>query len=136
MTTGRYPLTRPRRLRQAEFIRGLADAATVGDTTTLSNVLMQPIAAADVSAALAEVAASAPVDGVIELAGPEQLRLDDLARRVLAAAGDARTVRTDPAAGYFGGTVTDASLIPEQDDAITDHRYGSTTFSRWLEAGH
>ena len=72
----------------------------------------------------------------MELAGPEPLRLDDLARRLLSAAGDPRTVVTDPDAGYFGGRVDDRSLTPGNDPAITDHRYGGTTFSRWLEDHH
>lgn len=116
-----------------EFIGALADGATQGDTTVLSDVLMQPIAAADVSAALAEVAVSDPANGVIELAGPEPLRLDELARRLLAARGDARTVVTDPDAGYYGGTVDDRSLTPGNDPAISDHRFGTTEYSRWLE---
>jgi uncharacterized protein YbjT (DUF2867 family) len=127
------PFTIVRATQFFEFIGALADGATQGDTTVLSDVLMQPIAAADVSAALAEVAVSDPADDVIELAGPEPLRLDELARRLLAAHGDARTVVTDPDAGYYGGTVDDRSLTPGNDPAISDHRFGTTEYSRWLE---
>jgi uncharacterized protein YbjT (DUF2867 family) len=127
------PYTIVRSTQFFEFIGALADAATDGDRTVLSDVLMQPIAAADVSLALAEAAVADPTDGVLELAGPERLRLDDLARRLLAARGDARTVVTDPAAGYFGGTVDDRSLVPGNDPAITEQRFGGTTYSRWLE---
>jgi uncharacterized protein YbjT (DUF2867 family) len=127
------PFTIVRATQFFEFIGALADGATQGDTTVLSDVLMQPIAAADVSAALAEVAVSDPANGVIELAGPEPLRLDELARRLLAARGDARTVVTDPDAGYYGGTVDDRSLTPGNDPAISDHRFGTTEYSRWLE---
>jgi uncharacterized protein YbjT (DUF2867 family) len=127
------PFTIVRATQFFEFIGALADGATQGDTTVLSDVLMQPIAAADVSAALAEVAVSDPANGVIELAGPEPLRLDELARRLLAARGDARTVVTDPHAGYYGGTVDDRSLTPGNDPAISDHRFGTTEYSRWLE---
>ncbi|MDN4614052.1 SDR family oxidoreductase [Leifsonia sp. F6_8S_P_1B] len=130
------PFTIVRAAQFFEFIPALADGATQGDTATLSDVLMQPIAATDVSAALAEVAVVSPANDVIELAGPEPLRLDDLARQVLAARGDARTVRTDPAAGYFGGTVDDTSLVPGNDPRVTDQRFGATSFSQWLEAGH
>jgi uncharacterized protein YbjT (DUF2867 family) len=127
------PFTIVRATQFFEFIGALADGATQGDTTVLSDVLMQPIAAADVSAALAEVAVSDPANDVIELAGPEPLRLDELARRLLAARGDARTVVTDPDAGYYGGTVDDRSLTPGNDPAISDHRFGTTEYSRWLE---
>ncbi len=127
------PFTIVRATQFFEFIGALTDGATQGDTAVLSDVLMQPIAAADVSAALAEVALAEPSDGVLELAGPEQLRLDGLSRRLLAARGDHRTVVTDPAAGYFGGTVDDRSLVPGNDPAITDQRFGSTLYSRWLE---
>ncbi|GAA2050334.1 SDR family oxidoreductase [Leifsonia soli] len=127
------PFTILRATQFFEFIGALADGATHDGTATLSDVLMQPIAAADVSAALAEVAVADPSNGIVELAGPEPLRLDDLARRLLSASGDPRTVVTDPDAGYFGGRVDDRSLTPGNDPAITDHRYGGTTFSRWLE---
>ena len=128
------PFTIVRATQFFEFIGALADGATRGDTTVLSDVLMQPIAAADVSAALADAAVAPAGDAIIEVAGPETLRLDDLARRLLAARGDARTVQTDPHAGYFGGTVDDRSLVPGNDQAITDQRLGSTTYSRWLES--
>ncbi|MGN7799008.1 SDR family oxidoreductase [Leifsonia sp. 22587] len=127
------PFTIVRATQFFEFIGALTDGATQGDTAVLSDVLMQPIAAADVSAALAEAATARPADAVIELAGPEPLRLDELARRLLTARDDHREVVTDPAAGYFGGTVDDRSLVPGNDPAITDQRFGSTTYSRWLE---
>jgi len=130
---GGIPFTIVRATQFFEFIQALADAASQGDRTILSDVLMQPIAAADVSAALAEVAVAEPANGVIEIAGPEPLRLDDLARRLLAARGDSRTVVTEPTAGYFGGKVDDRSLTPGNDPAITDQRFGGTTYSRWLE---
>jgi uncharacterized protein YbjT (DUF2867 family) len=127
------PFTIVRATQFFEFIGALTDGATHGDTAVLSDVLMQPIAARDVSSALADAAVAAPVNGVIEVAGPEPLRLDDLARRLLAARGDTRTVVTDPHAGYFGGTVDDRSLTPGNDPAISEHRLASTSYSRWLE---
>lgn len=127
------PFTIVRATQFFEFIGALTDGGTQGDTAVLSDVLMQPIAAADVSAELAEAAVAAPENAVVELAGPEPLRLDDLARRLLAARGDSRTVVTDLDAGYFGGTVDDRSLVPGNDPAITDHRLGSISYSRWLE---
>jgi uncharacterized protein YbjT (DUF2867 family) len=88
---------------------------------------MRPVAADDVAAALADVATQAPVNGVVELAGPEPLRLDELARRVLQARGDDRTVIADPDARYYGTKLDDRSLVPG-DDA----RIGSTHFADWL----
>ena len=133
--SGHVPFTIVRATQFFEFIPALIDGGSVGDTAHLSPVLMQPIAAADVSEALAGIAEAAPVNGIVELAGPEPLRLDDLARRILAARGDARTVVTDPAAGYFGGTVDDTSLIPGQDPAVREQLRGATPFSTWLEEG-
>ncbi|WP_348788425.1 SDR family oxidoreductase [Leifsonia sp. NPDC080035] len=135
VTGSGLPYTVVRATQFFEFVPALTDGATRDDTATLSDVLMQPIAAADVSAALAEIAVTAPANAIVELAGPERLRLDDLARRILAARGDARTVVTDPAAGYFGGTVDDTSLIPGQDPRIAEQRIAETGFSTWLEEG-
>ena len=128
------PFTIVRATQFFEFIPRLAEGAADGDTIRLSPVLMQPIAAADVSAALADIATQAPTNDVIELAGPEKLRLADLGRRVLEARGDTRTVVADEAAGYFGGTVTDTSLVPGNDQAITALRIAPTRLEDWLRA--
>jgi len=128
------PFTIVRATQFFEFIPRLAEGAADGDTIRLSPVLMQPIAAGDVSAALADIATQAPTNDVIELAGPEKLRLADLGRRVLEARGDTRTVVADEAAGYFGGTVTDTSLVPGNDQAITALRIAPTRFEDWLRA--
>jgi len=127
------PFTIVRATQFFEFIGALADGATRDGKAVLSDVLMQPIAAADVSAELAQVAVAEPLNDVVEVAGPEPLRLDDLARRLFAARGDNREVVTDPAAGYYGGTVDDRSLTTGNDPRVTVQRYGSTTYSRWLE---
>lgn len=134
VTGGGVPFSIVRATQFFEFIPSLAEAAADGDTIRLSPVLMQPIAAADVSAALAEVATQPPTDGISELAGPEPLRLADLGRRVLASRNDPRTVVTDGDAGYFGGTVTDTSLVPGNDPAITSQRIAPTRFEDWLTA--
>jgi uncharacterized protein YbjT (DUF2867 family) len=126
------PFTIVRATQFFEFISALADAGTVGDTVRLSPVLMQPIAAVDVSAALAKVAVTAPSNAVIELAGPEPRQLADLGRRVLASRSDHRSVVDDATVGYFGGTVTDESLIPGHDPAITAQLRGKTGFDDWL----
>lgn len=111
-----------------EFIGRIADSNTDGDTVRVPPVLVQPEAADDVAAALAVAAVGAPVNGTVELAGPERFRLDELTRRVLNANGDARWVTTDGRARYFGAELDDRSLIPG-DDA----RIAPTRFEDWLD---
>jgi uncharacterized protein YbjT (DUF2867 family) len=110
-----------------EFIGRIADSSTDGNTVHLAPVLVQPEAADDVAAALALVAVGAPVNGTVELAGPERFHLDELTRRLLSANGDARRVTADRRARYFGATLDDRSLIPG-DDA----RIAPTRFEDWL----
>ena len=110
-----------------EFIGRIADSNTDGETVRVPPVLVQPEAADDVAAALADVAVSAPVNGTVELAGPERFRLDELARRVLQAHNDPRQVMADPHARYFGAELDDHSLTPG------DHpRIAPTHFADWL----
>src|SRR5439155_14717872 len=85
-----------------EFIKSIAAAATDGNTVRLAPVLIQPIAADDVARAVGRVATGSPVNGIVEVAGPEQFRLDELIRRGLSARNDPRTVVADPRARYFG----------------------------------
>ena len=110
-----------------EFIGRIADGSTDGDRVRLSPALMQPVAADDVAAALADVAVGTPVNGTVELAGPEPLRLDELARRVLSAKQDPRQVTADVHARYFGAEVNDQSLTPGADPRIAP-----TRFEDWL----
>jgi uncharacterized protein YbjT (DUF2867 family) len=117
-----------------EFIGRIADSSTDGNMVHLPPVLIQPEAADDVAAALAEAAASAPVNGTVELAGPEPFRLDELARRFLSANNDPRRVTTDVHARYFGAELDDHSLIPG-----VNPRIAPTRFTDWLSrstAGH
>src|SRR6201998_466175 len=117
------PYTIVRATQFFEFVGGIAQSATEGQTVRLPPVLMQPIAADDVAAAVADVALAEPLNGTVELAGPEPIRQDDLVRRFLNATGDARTVITDPKALYYGIAVNDQSLTPG------DHpRLGPTRF--------
>ena len=88
---------------------------------------MQPIAADDVAAILADVAVGQPLNGMVEIAGPEPIRLDELIRRYLTATHDARTVVTDPNARYYGIAVNDQSLTPGDNPRI-----GPTRFEEWL----
>jgi uncharacterized protein YbjT (DUF2867 family) len=110
-----------------EFIGRIADSSMIGDTIHLPPVLVQPEAADDVAAALAEVALSEPVNGIIELAGPEQFRLDELARRVLNANNDPRRVTADVHARYFGAELDEHSLTPGDNPRIA-----ATRLEDWL----
>ena len=95
-----------------EFVPGIVDSATVGDTVHLAPVLIQPMAADDVAAAVAEAAAGTPTNAVVEVGGPEQFRLDELGQATLAARHDPREVVGDPAAPYFGAVLAERSLVP------------------------
>jgi uncharacterized protein YbjT (DUF2867 family) len=110
-----------------EFIDGIADAATEGNTVRLPPARIQPMAAEDVASALARLAVEPPMNGIVEVAGPEQFRLDDLIRGVLAARSDPREVITDPHARYFGIAPGERTLLPG-DDA----RLGTTRFDDWF----
>src|SRR3989475_879643 len=121
------PYTIVRATQFFEFVGGIAQSATEGQTVRLPPVLMQPIASDDVAAVAADVALAEPLNGTFELAGPERLRQDDLVRQFLTATGDARTVFTDPKAFYYGIEVNDQSLIPGDNP-----RLGPTRFADWL----
>ncbi len=121
------PYTIVRATQFFEFVGAIAQLATEGQTVRLPSVLMQPIAADDVAAVMADVALAEPLNGTFELAGPEPIRQDDLVRQFLNATGDARTVITDPKALYYGITVNDQSLTPGDNPRI-----GPTRFEDWL----
>ncbi|MFJ3490601.1 SDR family oxidoreductase [Leifsonia aquatica] len=114
-----------------EFIPALAEGGASGGTITLSPVLMQPIAAADVSGALAALAVAVPSNAIAELAGPAPVRLADAARVILGARGDGREIVADESVGYFGGTVTDESLMPGHDARATTQLRGETSLDAW-----
>ena len=124
---GGVPYTILRATQFFEFIGRIADSGSDGDTVRLAPVRIRPEAAEDVAAALADVAVNAPVNGTVELAGPESFRLDELARRVLAEHNDPRPVTADVHARYFGAELDDHSLVPG-DDA----RIAPTRFEDWL----
>ncbi|WP_295123292.1 SDR family oxidoreductase [uncultured Leifsonia sp.] len=126
------PFTIVRATQFFEFLSALAEGGAAGDTITLSPVLMQPIAAADVSQALAAVALAEPANALVELAGPEPLRLADAARAVLGSRGDTREIIADDSAGYFGGTVTDESLVPGHDPKAVAQLRGATSLAEWM----
>ena len=95
-----------------EFIKSIADVATEGGTVRLPPVRFQPMAAADVSAAVARTAVGAPVNGIVEVGGPETFSFDVAVRQALAAMNDPRQVVADPAATYYGIAVSERSLVP------------------------
>jgi uncharacterized protein YbjT (DUF2867 family) len=110
-----------------EFINGIADAATDANTVRLPPALIQPMAADDVASALARVAVGPPLNRIVEIAGPDQFRLDELIRGVLAAGNDPREVITDPHSRYYGIAPSERTLLPG-DDA----RLGTTHFADWF----
>jgi uncharacterized protein YbjT (DUF2867 family) len=121
------PYTIVRATQFFEFVGGIAQSATEGQTVRLPPVLMQPIVSDDVAAVMADTALAEPLNGTVDLAGPESIRQDDLVRRFLKATGDARTVITDPEALYFGMALNDQSLTPGDNP-----RLGPTRFADWL----
>jgi uncharacterized protein YbjT (DUF2867 family) len=110
-----------------EFVGRIADEATDGDTVRLPPVLFQPIAADDVAAAVCRVAVGDPLNGMVEVAGPEQFRFDELVQRALTARHDPRHVVADPDALYFGAHLSERSIVPG-DGA----RLAETRFEDWL----
>jgi uncharacterized protein YbjT (DUF2867 family) len=110
-----------------EFAKRIADDATDGDVVRLPHVLFQPMAADDVAAAVCEISQRAPVDRVIEIAGPEEFRFDEFIQQALEAKGDRRTVVADSKARYFGAELEERSLLPENAEHL-----GQIKFSDWL----
>ena len=110
-----------------EFVKPIADFSTVGNQVRLPPVLFQPMAADDVANAMARIATNSPVNGTVEIGGPEQLRLDELARRDLAARQDPREVISDPRAGYYGIQVSERTLVPDDNAQL-----GEAHFEDWL----
>lgn len=106
-----------------EFIKGIADAATVGKTVRLAPVLIQPMAADDVAKAVGRVSVGAPLNGILEVAGPQQFRLDELVRDDLRARNDGREVVADPKARYFGAKLVERSLLPGDGASIAETRF-------------
>jgi uncharacterized protein YbjT (DUF2867 family) len=106
-----------------EFVGAIAQSATDGQTVRLPPALLQPIVSDDVAAAMADIAVGEPLNGTIELAGPEPIRLDELVRRFLSENRDARKVTTDVHARYFGIEVNDQSLTPGDNPRIGPTRF-------------
>ncbi|WP_424630215.1 SDR family oxidoreductase [Bradyrhizobium sp. SYSU BS000235] len=110
-----------------EFLDGIAQSGAEGNTVRLSPAHVQPISSDDVAKIMADVALNAPVNGTIEIAGPERVRLSDLVARYLAATGDTRKVVADDQARYFGALLNDGSLVSDNNP-----RLGTIRFEDWL----
>lgn len=121
------PYTLLRATQFFEFVGGIAQSATVGEEICLSPALIQPMASDDVVAALTDVTLAAPVNGTVEVAGPEAMPLDELVRRFLRATQDNRKVVPDVHARYYGDVLDDQSLTPGKNA-----RLGAIRFEDWL----
>src|SRR5262249_8387786 len=110
-----------------EFIKAIIDFSTNDKTVCMPSALIQPMAADDVASGVAQVVVGRPGNGMIEIGGPEELKLDELARKFLAARSDSREVVTDPHAGYYGVEIAERTLTPGEDA-----RLGKTRFDEWL----
>lgn len=121
------PFTILRSTQFFEFLRGIANSGTIGETVFLPPALVQPIAADDVAATLADIALSDPVNGIVEVAGPECFSFAALVRRFLLETGDTRAVIADGTTRYFGARLNDNLLTPGENP-----RLGSQSFEAWL----
>lgn len=110
-----------------EFFKSIADASSDGTTVRLAPVLIQPMAADDVANAVAKVAVGVPINGIVEVGGPKQFRLDEFVREGLRSHNDSRKVVADAGAGYFGIEVDERTLVPGNDAQL-----GETSFETWL----
>ena len=110
-----------------EFLKGLADISTVDGKVHLPHVLFQPMSADDVATAVGRVAVEPPVNGTVEIGGPEQFRVDELVRRRLTSLNDPREVVADPNALYSGAKLNEKTLVPG-----SNARLGQTRFETWL----
>jgi hypothetical protein len=109
-----------------EFVKQIADASSDNATVRVAPVLIQPMVAEDVAAAVGRIAVGPPVKGIVEVAGPQQFRLDEFVLQGLRAHNDSRTVVADLGAGYFGVEVDERTLVPGKDA-----RFGETRFETW-----
>jgi uncharacterized protein YbjT (DUF2867 family) len=125
---GSIPYSIVRATQFFEFIKSIAEAAADGDRIRLAPALIQPIAAEDVAGAVCEVALEPPLRATVEVAGPEQFRLDELIQRTLSAWNDPRKVISDPHAPFFGAELDERTLVPDDGHA----RLAETRLEEWL----
>jgi uncharacterized protein YbjT (DUF2867 family) len=110
-----------------EFVKGITDFSTEGNKVRLPTALIQPMAADDVASAVGRIATGSPVNGTVEIGGPEKFRLDELVRQYLAANKDPREVVADPKARYYGVEIGERTLLPDDGAQL-----GETRFETWL----
>jgi uncharacterized protein YbjT (DUF2867 family) len=113
-----------------EFAKGIADFSTQGNQVHLPPVFIQPMASDDVAKGVARVSVGSPLNGIVEIGGPEKFRLDELIRLYLSAVGDPREVVTDPNSLYYGIHVSERTLVPEDNAKV-----GEIRFKDWLNQG-
>jgi uncharacterized protein YbjT (DUF2867 family) len=106
-----------------EFVPAIADSSSDGKTVRMAQVAFQPIAGDDVAQAVARVAVGTPLDGRMDIAGPEEYRMDEFFRQALAERDDTREVVTDPHALYFGAELSERTLVPAGDAVLGEIRY-------------
>jgi uncharacterized protein YbjT (DUF2867 family) len=128
ISAGPIPYTVVHATQFFEFLTKIADSATVDGTVRLPNAFIQPMASADVAAAVAIAAVNDPVNGVIEVGGPERFRLPELIRTALTARGDSRPVVADPEADYWGVHIEESTLVPGARGSLLD-----TRFEDWIQ---
>jgi uncharacterized protein YbjT (DUF2867 family) len=124
---GSIPYSIVRATQFFEFVKQIADYSADGNKVRLPPAFIQPMSADDVASALARIATNPPLNGMVEIGGPEQFRLDEVVRRALAAFGDPREVISDPGARYYGIHVSERSLVPENNARLSE-----TRFEDWL----
>jgi uncharacterized protein YbjT (DUF2867 family) len=127
IAAGPIPYSIVRATQFMEFVDGIADAATTGNEVHIAPVAFQPMAADDVARAVAKVAAKSPLNGRLEIAGPERLRFDEVIQRRLSARNDPRRVIADPQAAYFGSVPGEQSLVP-----LNGAQLGTIRYEDWL----
>jgi uncharacterized protein YbjT (DUF2867 family) len=127
ITSSSVPYSIVRATQFFEFVDSIVAAATDGETVRVPPMLIQPMAVIEVARAVGKIAAGAPVNGIVEIGGPEAFPMDELARRALAAHQDTRQVVSDPHAQYFGTELAERSLVPGPDAQL-----GTIRFEDWL----
>ena len=121
------PYTIVRATQFFEFVKSIGDFSTEGNKVRMPSSLIQPMAGDDVASAVAGIATSSPVNGTVEIGGPEKFRLDELIRLDLTARKDPREVITDPQGRYYGIHVSETALVPEDNAQL-----GEARFEDWL----
>jgi len=127
ITSSTIPYTIVRATQFMEFLGGIADSSVDGNKVRLAPILFQPIASDDVAAMVADAALAAPRNGIVEIAGPERAPFNEIIARYLKAVGDPREVVSDPEARYWGGQVSEHSLVP-----LGEARLGRIGFDEWF----